>query len=105
MKRAISKQRVNTTAEQHTELLAVAKQVRDAIKPSIGDYSRVFTEPRKNGLRTKFFNARRVDFKRLSGTLDVLKNALGHNYDITVKTDGAIYNYWGDISFFIKFKK
>ena len=104
MKRTTTKNRINTTVEQHEELLKVAKMVRGGIKKYIGDYCRVYTEPRKNGIRTKFFAARNVNFMSLEKSVLLFSECgLDGKYDIKVKADG--FPRWGDIFIYIKFKK
>lgn len=39
----------------YQEKVAIAAEIREQIKPFLSDYIRVFTEPRENGLRSKFW--------------------------------------------------
>jgi len=45
----------NTQNPQYQELLPIAREVREAVKPFVGSYIQVYTEPRVKGLRTKFW--------------------------------------------------
>ena len=77
--KTIAKNRINTTEEQHTELLEVAKTLRNYVKKYLNrDYIRVFTEPRKDGVRTKFWYTSTSQLARME---DACNGILEIHYD------------------------
>ena len=88
----ISKNRINTTKEQHAELLQIAKVLRNATKqylhPSrygLNSYLRVFTEPRKDGVRTKFWIASTSQGKRMRDTCnEILKKKYKGRFEASI---------------------
>lgn len=72
-----SKANKSLTVSKYKELLELAADARNLVgakydRLSVGKYIRVFTEPRKGGLRTKFYGSGTVkpnDVKRIQNTL------------------------------------
>ncbi len=91
----------------------VAAAIRAEIKPFLSSYARVFTEPRKDGLRSKFWLCNIKSPRKLNNALNRIRTVYSQ-YDIEVhgvKTSEGIsfyrdrMNSFYDVSLFIWDKK
>jgi hypothetical protein len=89
----------------YQEKVVVAAAIRAEIKPFLTGYARVFTEPRKDGLRSKFWFCNIKSPRKLNNALNRIKTVYSQ-YDIEVhgvKASEGISFY--DVSLFIWDKK
>ena len=89
----------------YQEKVVVARAIRAEIKPFLTNYARVFTEPRKDGLRSKFWFCNIKSPLKLKNALERLKTMYSQ-YEIEVhgvKASEGISFY--DVSLFIYDKK
>ena len=89
----------------YQEKVQVAAAIRAEIKPFLSSYGRVFTEPRKNGLRSKFWFCSIESPRKLNNALKRLKTMYSQ-YEIEVHGVKASEGIsWCDVSLFIYDKK
>ena len=89
----------------YQEKVVVARAIRAEIKPFLSSYGRVFTEPRKDGLRSKFWFCSIESPLKLKNAVKRLKTMFPQ-YEIEVhglKASEGIS--WSDVSLFIYDKK
>ena len=104
----VTKHRVNTTETEHLSLLEAAKLVRAAMREKAKKQGydqlgiRVFTEPRKDGIRTKFWATRYNDIDTAAQVANkVLTANYGAKYKATAKNTKTYYGA-NSLSIFIK---
>ncbi len=86
----------------YQEKVVVARAIRAEIKPFLSSYYRVFTEPRKDGLRSKFWVCGIESPRKLINAVKRLKT-MYPQYKIEVHgLSVAGHGYgWGDVSLYI----
>jgi len=68
------------THKEYQSLIPIAKQLREELKPFINTrYGRVFTERRKNGLRSKFWIATIADSLMFERVVEMWRRELNCN--------------------------
>ena len=94
---------MNKPTPHYQSLLPIAREVRAAVKPFIADYERVYTEPRKDGLRSKFWAAR-TEGTRIRKVMAGVKafNAKYPEYLFECYEDAG---YWPSICIYITKRK
>ena len=94
---------MSTQNAEYQALLPIAREVREALKPLIHSYRRVYTEPRKDGLRSKFYVARRkgLAYKPLFAVVEAF-NEKYPEYEFELD---SMPGYWTDYSIRIKTHK
>jgi hypothetical protein len=94
------KNHINTQNPHYQSLLPLAREVRKEVKMHLEHYVRVYTEPRKDGLRTKFFAAKKkgLSYKPIRAAVDAF-NAKYPEYVFTVDNNAG---YYQDFSITIK---
>lgn len=93
MTTTVSKHINGVSAAEYTQLKAAAKDVRSAVRRFIPKYIRVFTEPRKNGLRTKFWSCKHSDIAVIERTCNkVLAEKYGDIYAAKVNIASSYYH-------------
>lgn len=96
---------MNIKNNEYAQLLPVAKEVRKALKPYVSHYIRVFTEPRVNGLRSKFWagKLKQNQLDKVDAVIDAL-NAKYTSLNITVKQVKNIPYNSISTSIYVKYK-
>lgn len=100
------------THKEYQSLIPVAKQLREELKPFINTrYGRVFTERRKNGLRSKFWGATIADIKKFERQVEMWRRELNCNpynrLSVRVSTsEASSYAHYGmpSVSIHISYK-
>ena len=97
------KNHINTQNPHYQSLLPLAREVREEFKQLLEHYVRVYTEPRKDGLRTKFFAAKKkgLAYKPFKAVID----AFGKKYPEYTFTLEHNAGYYQDFSITIKTRK
>lgn len=102
------RQSQRTKQTEYQALIPVAKDVRDLLKHFITPYGRVFTEPRKNGLRTKFWGCRVKNNRGLRGAIIALNKKYYKQFEVSMTEYVSGTNMWSygpsSVSIFIKYK-
>lgn len=86
----------NTQNPAYQEKAVIASEIREALKPYINKYTRVYTEPRVNGLRTKFWRCKGQYTGNYSKLITKLKLRTKYpQYDIRLEANVS-HNHWYD---------
>ena len=82
----------DTQNPHYQSLLPLAREVREEVKKHLQHYIRVYTEPRKDGLRTKFFAAKTkgLSYKPIRAAVDAF-NAKYPEYRFVIDNNAGYY--------------